>query len=126
MRFGQKLAKAHRRERPTGMYLSLCARVDSLTIDWAHESLVTGECMNSDVLRAIYRAAYGPGGGFGNSAEYPIALAYSAMMTIEASTHALPQILSSLNGAVCGFDSGDALLPGTFEDDVFRRSVRPM
>lgn len=108
------------------MYLSLCARFDSLTIDWAHESLVTGECMNSDVLRAIYGAAYGTEGGLENSAEYPIALAYSAMMTIEAFTHAPSQILSSLNGAVCGFDNGDALLLGTFEDGVFRRSVRPM
>lgn len=110
----------------TDLYLSFCARFDSLTNDWAYESLVTSECMNSDVLRAIYGAAYGTEGGLGNSAEYPIALAYGAMITIEALTHAPSQLLSSLNGAVCGFDSGDSLLLGRFEDGVFWRSVRPL
>lgn len=105
-------------------YLSFCAQFDAVANDWAYESLVSGECMNSDALRAIYRAAYGTTGGLENSAEYPLALAYGAMIAIEALTHIPGELLTSLDGVVCGFDSGDSLLLGKFERGVFRRSVR--
>ena len=110
----------------TDVYMSLCSRFEESSNDWAREPLVTTECLRSEVLRALYKTAYSGKGSLEDSAEYPVALAYGAMLTVEALSYAPTQLFSSLEGAVCGFDSGDSLLVGTVADGAFRRSVRPL
>jgi hypothetical protein len=81
--------------------------------------------LDSAVLADIYRVAYGLPGGLGNDADYPLALAYAAMAGSSALAQHLPAPqLGSLRAAAAGFDSGDGLIIGVFDNLRFIRRVR--
>lgn len=81
--------------------------------------------LGSAVLAAIYRLAYGAPGRLGNAADYPLALAYAAMAGSSAlAQQRLAPQLGSLRGAAAGFDGGDGLFIGVFDNLRFIRRVR--
>lgn len=80
--------------------------------------------LGSAVLAELYRLAYRPD-GLGNDADYPLALAYAAMAGSSALAQPLPAPqLGALRGAAAGFDGGDGLLIGVFDNLRFIRRVR--
>jgi hypothetical protein len=84
------------------MYASASPAFDGESIVWAEDVERAGQesYLDSDVLAAIYRLAYGAKGGLGNDAEYPLALAYGAMATRAAlEAGPLPEALSGLRGS---------------------------
>lgn len=82
--------------------------------------------LDSEVLDAIYRLAYDPEDGLQNNAEYPLALAYATMAACSAlGQRKLAPELAALRGAAAGFDSGDGLYIGVFDNLRFRQLLRP-
>lgn len=69
----------------------------------------------SSVMRSIYRIAYRPG-GLKNNAEYPLCLAFGALLVREVLCRANPELVVRSIGSVgvaTGFDDGDFLGLGT-------------
>lgn len=100
---------------------------ESGSIDWACDidRPHSGSYLNSVVLGEIYSVAYEAKGGLGNEAEYPLALAYGSIAARAAlSDWVPPPQLSNLQGVAVGFDSGDALLLGSFIEGQFCADVR--
>lgn len=92
---------------------------DSHSLDWPGEiDLRDGvSYLDSAVLDELYRIAYATPGGLRNDAEYPLALAYAAIAATTALEQGpLPRELASLRGAAAGFDDGDALILGVFDN----------
>ena len=108
------------------LYAGATAQFESDSLDWATSPIVNPEqCeLESAVLASVYRLAYGSEGGLENDAEYPIALAYGAIVSCEvlarSERHAM---FKHLRGAAAGFDSGDFLFIGEFENGRFRKCV---
>jgi len=84
----------------------------------------------SAVLDAIYRIAYGHGDGLGNDAEYPLCLAYAALVVRHLARLMGPTLLGDAAHRVLnvGFDSGDFLCIGAVQKDglMFSRSSEVM
>ena len=99
-------------QRQTSMFV----RARSLT-----EFYPKSRYLNSKVLTAVYRLAYRSANALGNAAEYPLCLAYGAMVACEAlESGRLSGPFANLLGAAAGFDSGDLLFLGSFSDGTFR------
>jgi hypothetical protein len=110
------------------MYVASGPSYDGESLDWPCEiDLRDGvSYLDSEALDDIYRIAYGPHGGLKNDAEYPLALTYAAIAATTAlAQNTLPLELASLRGAAVGFDSGDALFLGVFDNLRFCQQVRP-
>ena len=102
---------------------------DGDDLDWPCEiDLRDGvSYLHSRVLDAIYRIAYGGNAGLRNIAEYPLTLAYAAMAATTALVQRLlPAELAALRGAAAGFDDGDALFIGVFDNLRFIQQVRAL
>lgn len=104
------------------VYASAASQFDPESIEWAYEVHRNDGAayLDSPVLAAIYRLAYGRHGGLANAAEYPLALAYGALAgraALEAAP--LPSPLLSLQGAAVGYDDGDLLFLGKFVEGKF-------
>jgi hypothetical protein len=111
----------------TDIYLASSPSYDDDDVEWNGKiDLRDGvSFLDSAVLADIYRIAYGSKDGLGNAAEYPLALAYGAMAASSAlAQHRLAPELGALRGAAAGFDSGDALFIGVFDNLRFIRQVR--
>ncbi|MFM0184048.1 hypothetical protein PQQ75_35640 [Paraburkholderia aspalathi] len=111
------------------MYVGGSPSFDAGNIAWASDISPIDErnYLGSAVLHQIYTQAYREvNGSLGNNAEYPLALAYGAIVSIRALTGecGLPSGLTSAVGAATGFDSGDFLFLGTLEQRHFHKSVR--
>lgn len=80
----------------------------------------------SAVLDAIYQIAYGCEGGLGNDAEYPLCLAYAALVVRHLARIMGPMLLGDAAQRVLnvGFDSGDFLCIGAVQKNglIFSRS----
>lgn len=114
-------------EPVTDLYLASSPAYDDDDVEWnGGIDLRDGvSYLDSAVLADIHRVAYGAQGGLGNDAEYPLALAYGAMAACSAlAQHTLAPELGALRGAAAGFDSGDALFIGVFDNLRFIRRVR--
>ncbi|NVE01740.1 hypothetical protein [Massilia sp. BJB1822] len=102
---------------------------DNSAIDWISEIFAITECnyLNSRVLHEIYAKAYRDGSGaLGNHAEYPLALAYGAIVAVQTFREdgLLASNLASLRGAAAGFDSGDFLFLGSIEQGRFYPNIK--
>ena len=102
------------------IYAGVSAAFADGSLNWARQFPKPHD-LGSAVLRNIAISAYHNSDCLENSAEYPLALAYGAIAareTIEAcnTAHKWP----SLQGAVVGFDSGDAIRLGHFSNGRFR------
>lgn len=109
------------------MYLASGPSYEGQSLDWPCEiDLRDGvSYLHSAVLAAMYRVAYGGADGLRNNAEYPLALTYAAIAartTLEQGL--LPAGLASLHGAAVGFDDGDALFIGEFDNLRFCPQLR--
>jgi hypothetical protein len=114
-------------EPVTDIYLASSPSYDDDDVEWnGGIDLRDGvSYLESAVLADLYRIAYGAKGALGNDAEYPLALAYGAMAASSAlAQHTLAPELGALRGAAAGFDSGDALFIGVFDNLRFIRRVR--
>jgi hypothetical protein len=114
-------------EPVTDLYLASSPSYDDDDVEWnGRIDLRDGvSYLESAVLADLYRIAYGAKDGLGNDAEYPLALAYGAMAACSAlAQHTLAPELGALRGAAAGFDSGDALFIGVFDNLRFIRRVR--
>ena len=84
----------------------------------------------SAVLNAIYRVAYERENGLGNDAEYPLCLAYAALVVRHLARLMGPTLLGDAVHRVLnvGFDSGDFLCIGAVQKDglIFSRSSEVM
>lgn len=84
----------------------------------------------SAVLDAIYRVAYGRENGLGNDAEYPLCLAYAALVVRHLAKLMGPTLLGDAAQRVLhvGFDSGDFLCIGAVQRTglIFSRSREVM
>lgn len=115
-------------ELPTAdIYVAASPEFVAGDIDWACNSTFYPEarCLGSKTLDAIYRIAYRSNDGLGNNAEYPLVLAYGAILA----RHALEQMnlrkpFDSLAGAAVGFDSGDFLFLGNFDSGKFTADIQ--
>lgn len=96
-------------------------------LDWACESTFypdTGP-LCSKVLNAIYQIAYAESKSLKNDAEYPLVLAYGAIIARAAlEQHKFVGPFSFLKGAAVGFDSGDFLFLGRFDNGKFILDVQ--
>lgn len=106
------------------VYVGGSPNFDEGDIDWASEitSITERSYLNSTVLHDIYTIAYREGTGhLGNDAEYPLALAYGAIVATQTlrGDGMLALNLSSVKGAAAGFDSGDFLFLGSVEEGRF-------
>ena len=109
------------------MYVASGPSYDGDSLDWPCEiDLRDGvSYLDSAVLDAIYRIAYAGSEGLKNKAEYPLALAYAAIAATTALVQRLlPPELAALRGAAVGFDDGDALFIGVFDNLRFIPQVR--
>lgn len=92
-------------------------------LEWAFDLMDVEDenYLGSRVMAALYELAYADeDSGLGNTAEYPLTLAYGAMAARTALEHdALPQTLAHLRGATVGFDGGDAMTLGAMVDGRF-------
>jgi hypothetical protein len=113
--------------RPTAdIYVCASTKYEDASIDWAAEATFypASRYLNSRVLSAIYLLAYSRDHGLGNDAEYPLALAYGAMVARTALESAnLGGPFALLCGAAVGFDSGDYLRIGSFHNGRFRAKI---
>lgn len=90
----------------------------------AHENV---SYLDSVVLAELCFLAYEPKDGLGRAAEYPLTLAYGAIAACHAlARETLPLALSALRGAAVGFDSGDAVFIGVFDNLRFIQQVRAL
>lgn len=115
-------------DEPTcDMYVASAASYDSQSVAWSCEidPRDGASYLDSAVLADIYRIAYGSRDGLGNNAEYPLALTYGAIAASTALSQGrlVPQ-LASLRGAAAGFDEGDGLFIGVFDNLRFIQQVR--
>lgn len=109
------------------MYLASGPSYDGQSLDWPGEiDLRDGvSYLHSAVLAAMYRIAYGRPDGLRNQAEYPLALTYAAIAARTTLAQGLlPAELASLRGAAAGFDDGDALFIGEFDNLRFCLQLR--
>ncbi|MEX3974347.1 hypothetical protein [Paraburkholderia caribensis] len=111
------------------VYVGGSPSFDADGIAWASEVFPVDErnYLGSEVLHEIYKQAYREvEGSLGNHAEYPLALAYGAIVAIQTlkGEGALPLSLTSVVGAATGFDSGDFLFLGTLQQGHFHKSIR--
>lgn len=92
-------------------------------LEWAYDRMDVEDenYLGSRVMAALYELAYADeDSGLGNTAEYPLTLAYGAMAARAALEHdALPQTLAHPRGATVGFDGGDAMTLGAMVDGRF-------
>lgn len=96
-------------------------------IDWAANSTFYANSreFHSRVLDQLYQLAYANQKGLANDAEYPLALAYGAVIArraLEGKTFG--GAFSSLAGAAVGFDDGDFLFLGHFGDGSFIADIQ--
>lgn len=113
-------------EATADIYVAGSSKFDE-GIGWASETEFFPErgYFDSDVLAKIYAVAYATRDGLGNDAEYPLVLAYGAMLARAALEWlAAAPALQDLEGAAVGFDSGDFLSLGGFENQRFKTAVR--
>lgn len=112
-------------EPVTDLYVASSPAYDDEGVEWSEaiDPRDGASYLGSVVLEEVYRIAYRAQDGLGNDADYPLALAYAAMAAGSALTQPLPQ-LGALRGAAAGFDSGDGLLIGVFDNLHFIRRVR--
>lgn len=83
--------------------------------------------LDSAVLADMCYLARASKNGPGHDAEYPLTLAYGAIAACTAlAQEPLPLALAELRGAGVGFDSGDALSIGVFDNLRFIQRVRGM
>lgn len=114
-------------EPVTDLYVASSPSYDGDDVEWSAEidPRDGASYLGSAVLADLYRVAYGSSDGLGNDAEYPLALAYGAMAAASAlAQHVFAPQLGSLRGAAAGFDSGDGLIIGVFDNLRFIRRVR--
>lgn len=115
-------------DEPTAdIYVAASPSFSQGTIDWAIGATFYPEkgYLGSRVLGSVYRLAYADNASLGNDAEYPLVLAYGAMATRAAlEAIALYGPFADLSGAAAGFDSGDCLFLGTFEEGRFCVNVQ--
>lgn len=111
------------------VYVGGSPNFDDSDIDWASELATIRErnYLNSEVLREIYAKAYRDDAeALGNDAEYPLALAYGAIVAVQSlrGDGLLSPGLSSVKGAAAGFDSGDFLFLGTVKNGRCNLSIK--
>lgn len=110
-------------EKPTAdIYVAASPEFESGGIEWACNSTFYPEYgpLHSKVLDAIYRIAYDYEDGLANNAEYPLVLAYGAMVAKAALEQAKLKLpFKSLTGAAVGFDGGDFLFLGGIASGKF-------
>lgn len=110
-------------EGPTAdIYVAASPEFESGDVEWACNSTFYPEegPLHSKVLEAVYRIAYDNEGGLANNAEYPLVLAYGAMVAEAALEQVkLKPPFNTLVGAAVGFDSGDLLFLGEFSNGKF-------
>jgi hypothetical protein len=114
-------------EPVTDLYVASSPVYDDDDVEWSAEIDARDgiSYLGSSVLAELYRLAYGTPGRLGNDAEYPLALAYGAMAAASALAQPLPAPqLGTLRGAAAGFDDGDGLHVGVFDNLRFIRRVR--
>jgi hypothetical protein len=114
-------------EPVTDLYIASSPLYDEDGVEWstAIDPRDGASHLGSAVLADLYRVAYGAPDGLGNDAEYPLALAYGAMAAASAlAQHVFAPRLGALRGAAAGFDSGDGLIIGVFDNLRFIRRVR--
>ncbi|MFC5459954.1 hypothetical protein [Massilia niabensis] len=101
---------------------------DSGSDAWRCEIVHDGvSYLDSMVLAELCSLAYASKDGLENDAEYPLALAYGAIAACTAlAQEPLPLALAGLGGAAAGFDSGDALFIGVFDNLRFIQQVRAL
>lgn len=101
------------------MYAAFAPAFDPQSNAWAYGAVTgTDPELNSQVLAAIHELAYGHPDGLGDTAEYPLVIAYGAMAArraMELGTGLAP----SLQGAAVGYDSGDWLVLGHVNERQF-------
>lgn len=114
-------------DQPTAdIYVSASTKYETGSLDWAVGPVFCPESgyLNSRVLAAVYDLAYSSDAGLGNDAEYPLALAYGAMVARQAlESVRLSGPFANLSGAAAGFDSGDFLVLGSFLEGRLRARV---
>lgn len=97
---------------------------DAWRRDIAHDAL---SYLDSVVLADICYLAYASKEGLGHDAEYPLTLAYGAIAACTAlAQELLPPELAALRGAAAGFEDGEALGIGVFDNLRFIPQVRAM
>lgn len=110
------------------IYIAASENFDGSSLDWAcnAEFYPSAGNLHSIGLTAIYKLAYNSRNGLQNDAEYPLVLAYGAMLARTAleSLNIASASLPMLKGAAVGFDSGDLLFLGTVEDGAFKTQIR--
>ena len=115
-------------EATADIYVSASESFDESSIDWACNSsfFPASDSLGSNGLASIYNIAYGSTKGLENDAEYPLVLAYGAMLARAAieSLNITQSPLPMLEGAAVGFDDGDLLFLGRVEDGLFRTHIR--
>lgn len=104
----------------------ICASTQGVDYpSWHFEELRDEALLQSKVLQQIYTLAYEDGEGLGNSAEYPLTLAYAAVAARSALTEAGERaMLPSLREVVVGFMDGDFLYLGSSVDGAFHLNIR--
>jgi hypothetical protein len=110
------------------VYIAAGPAFSSDSLDWAQNLTLfpRHRYLLSPVLASIYAVAYSSKRALGNDAEYPLVLAYGAMLARAAlELNVLPEQMKSVKGAAVGFDSGDFLFLGSFSRGRFRIDVRP-
>jgi hypothetical protein len=114
--------------KPTAdIYVSAAPDYDQVSIEWACdiEKRHAGSCLESKILKEIYSIAYESSGGLNNDAEYPLVLAYGGIVAHTALlTMAATYLSAEFRGAAVGFDSGDFLFLGDFDNSKFVSKVR--
>lgn len=114
-------------ETTADIYVAASESFNESSIDWAVDAdfFPTSGNLGSNGLASIYHIAYGSREGLENDAEYPLVLAYGAMLARAAieSLSITQSSLPMLEGAAVGFDSGDLLFLGRVEDGVFRTHI---
>lgn len=92
---------------------------------WFSDTEQEDNLLDSVVLAQIYGIAYKREQGLGNNAEYPLTLAYGAIVAVEAIRALSPaEDLGSLEGAVAGFHDGDTIDLGRRMNGRFTLDVR--
>lgn len=110
------------------IYVAASKSFDETAADWACDAdfFPSSGHLNSTGLASIYNTAYSSSNGLANDAEYPLVLAYGAMLArIAIESLNISQCpLPMLEGAAVGFDGGDFLFLGKVEDGLFRAHIR--
>jgi hypothetical protein len=122
------LSNPYYADEPTAdVYVAASPEFNCDDIKWACNATFYPKngALRSKVLNSIYRIAYDTADGLCNDAEYPLVLAYGAMMARTAlEKRKFDSPFDALEGAAVGFDSGDLLLLGRFADGKFISDVQ--